>query len=215
VLVVPGLTDSNLALFTLITDTLPSWLLGVVGAAAALSSIVPMAVFMLVIGTMWTHSRGPADEGSRRLAQLVTLLAGVVALGMTYLFPNALARLSVLSYEGMAQLLPLTLLALLGRRLPLPRRAERRGGRGAARRHAGLPGRRPALRHQRRPGRTDREPTDRGRAHLAAPSQHPGQPPRRPRAGTRRTSTELREPAETSTTTTMASGSMNFGISLA
>lgn len=120
VLVVPGLTDSNLALFTLVTDTLPSWLLGVVGAAAALSSIVPMAVFMLVIGTMWTRSSGTAGEGSRRLAQLVTLLAGVVALGMTYLFPNALVRLSVLSYEGMAQLLPLTLLALLWRRLSLP-----------------------------------------------------------------------------------------------
>jgi SSS family solute:Na+ symporter len=125
VLVVPGLKDSNLALFTLITHTLPAWLLGVVGAAAALSSIVPMAVFMLVIGTMWTRSMprwggGERDErAQRRFAQLITLLTGVVALAMTYLLPNALVRLSVLSYEGIAQLLPMTLLALLWRRLSL------------------------------------------------------------------------------------------------
>jgi solute:Na+ symporter, SSS family len=122
VLLVPGLSDSNLALFTLITDTLPAGLLGVVGAAAALSSIVPMAVFMLVIGTMWSRSvfhRVPEDR-QRRYAQLITLLTGAVALAMTYLLPNALVRLSVLSYEGMAQLLPLVLLSLLWRRLWLP-----------------------------------------------------------------------------------------------
>lgn len=120
-LVVPGLTDSNLALFTLITDTLPPWLLGVVGAAAALSSIVPMAVFMLVIGTMWTRSilRGRSSAEQRRYAQLVTLLAGAIALAMTYLFPNVLVRLSVLSYEGIAQLLPMALLSLLWKRLSL------------------------------------------------------------------------------------------------
>ncbi|MCF3148381.1 sodium:solute symporter family protein, partial [Streptomyces platensis] len=56
--VVPGLTgaDSNLALFTMVVDSLPAWAVGLVGVAAALSSIVPMAVFMLVIGTMWGRS---------------------------------------------------------------------------------------------------------------------------------------------------------------
>jgi solute:Na+ symporter, SSS family len=124
VLVVPGLKDSNLALFTLVTETLPAWLLGVVGAAAALSSIVPMAVFMLVIGTMWTRSilsrTQHGEQTQRHLAQLVTLLAGAVSLAMTYLFPNALVRLSVLSYEGIAQLLPMVLLSLVWRRLSLP-----------------------------------------------------------------------------------------------
>lgn len=56
--VVPGLAgaDSNLALFKLIVDSLPAWAVGVIGVAAALSSVVPMAVFMLVIGTMWGRS---------------------------------------------------------------------------------------------------------------------------------------------------------------
>ncbi|MCF3177861.1 sodium:solute symporter family protein, partial [Streptomyces sioyaensis] len=53
--VVPHLTGagSNLALFKLVVDSLPAWAVGLIGVAAALSSIVPMAVFMLVIGTMW------------------------------------------------------------------------------------------------------------------------------------------------------------------
>ncbi|GAA3061635.1 hypothetical protein GCM10020000_51080 [Streptomyces olivoverticillatus] len=59
VFIVPGLTGagSNLALFKLVVDSLPAWAVGLIGVAAALSSIVPMAVFMLVIGTMWGAER--------------------------------------------------------------------------------------------------------------------------------------------------------------
>ncbi|HWN34750.1 MAG TPA: sodium:solute symporter family protein [Pseudonocardia sp.] len=121
--VVPGLKNSNLAMFEMIRAEVPAWLLGVIGAAGALSSIVPMAVFMLVIGTMWSRSilgRHPRTAGRQReLAQLVTLVAGLVALGMTYLFPNVLVRLSVISYEGMAQVLPLVVIALLWRRMSM------------------------------------------------------------------------------------------------
>ncbi|MEV4940041.1 sodium:solute symporter family protein [Streptomyces zaomyceticus] len=121
--VVPGLVgaESNLALFKLITDALPAWAVGVVGVAAALSSIVPMAVFMLVIGTMWGRSvlslvpRLRARE--KGLSQIVVVVAGSLALLMTYTAPNTLVRLSLISYEGMAQLLPLVLLGLMWRRM--------------------------------------------------------------------------------------------------
>ncbi|MFE2429409.1 sodium:solute symporter [Streptomyces sp. NPDC059373] len=119
--VTPGLTNSNLALFEMISKEMPAWLFGVIGAAGALSSIVPTAVFMLVIGTMWGRSVLGAHPRTaprqRQLSQLVALLAGGLALVMTYTFPNALVRLSVLSYEGMAQLLPVVLIALLWRRM--------------------------------------------------------------------------------------------------
>lgn len=121
--VVPGLVgaESNLALFKLITDALPAWAVGIVGVAAALSSIVPMAVFMLVIGTMWGRSvlslvpRLRARE--KGLSQIVVVVAGSLALLMTYTAPNTLVRLSLISYEGMAQLLPLVLLGLMWRRM--------------------------------------------------------------------------------------------------
>ncbi|MFH8792377.1 sodium:solute symporter [Streptomyces sp. NPDC017941] len=125
--VVPGLTGagSNLALFKLVVDSLPAWVVGFVGVAAALSSIVPMAVFMLVIGTMWGRSvlsllPGWRAPGRQKLAsQLVVVLAGGIALVMTYTVPHALVRLSLISYEGMAQLVPMLLIGLVWRRLSL------------------------------------------------------------------------------------------------
>ncbi|MFI6873054.1 sodium:solute symporter [Streptomyces sp. NPDC050400] len=124
--VVPGLTgaDSNLALFKLVVDSLPAWAVGIIGVAAALSSIVPMAVFMLVIGTMWgssVFSLVPRWRGSSQAlkgwSQLVVVVAGTVALVLTYAAPNTLVRLSLISYEGMAQLVPMLLVGLLWRRL--------------------------------------------------------------------------------------------------
>ncbi|MBO1337684.1 sodium:solute symporter [Streptomyces sp. VRA16 Mangrove soil] len=127
--VVPGLTgaDSNLALFKLVVDSLPAWVVGVVGVAAALSSIVPMAVFMLVIGTMWGSSvlpvvprlRRAGDRAGKAVAQVVVVVAGAIALVLTYAAPNTLVRLSLISYEGMAQLVPMLLVGLLWRRLSL------------------------------------------------------------------------------------------------
>ncbi|MFD7027092.1 sodium:solute symporter [Streptomyces sp. NPDC059917] len=125
--VVPGLTGagSNLALFELVVDSLPAWAVGVIGVAAALSSIVPMAVFMLVIGTMWGRSvlslvpRWSAPERQKPASQVVVVVAGTLALVMTYTAPNTLVRLSLISYEGMAQLVPMLLLGLVWRRLTL------------------------------------------------------------------------------------------------
>jgi solute:Na+ symporter, SSS family len=121
VFVVPGLGDSNLAMFKLVVDSMPAWLVGLVGAAGALSSIVPMAVFMLVIGTMWgrsvlgVHLRTAPHQ--KQLSQLVTLLVGLVALLFTFISPSTLVQLSVLSYQGLAQLLPVVLISLLWKRM--------------------------------------------------------------------------------------------------
>ncbi|QPP10158.1 sodium:solute symporter family protein [Streptomyces bathyalis] len=133
--VVPNLKNPDLALFSLVTDALPAPLVAVIGVAGALSAIVPMSVFMLAIGTLWGRTllgggngadpRGrrsgtePADDmRTKRLSQLVCLLAGLLALAGSLFFPNTLVQLSVLSYEGLAQLVPAVLLALYWRRMP-------------------------------------------------------------------------------------------------
>lgn len=129
--------DSDLALFKLVTDSLPAPVVAIIGVAGALSAIVPMAVFMLSIGTLWGKTvlggGNGADPRSRvvpgavvdpgrdlrnkRLSQLVCLVAGIVALGGSLFSPEALVNLSVLSYEGLAQLVPTVLLGLLWRRM--------------------------------------------------------------------------------------------------
>ncbi|MFI0911869.1 sodium:solute symporter [Streptomyces abikoensis] len=128
IFVVPGLTGagSNLALFKLVVDSLPAWAVGVIGVAGALSSIVPMAVFMLVIGTMWGRSvlgaipwLAERPERQTAAARIVVVGAGALALLLTYTAPNTLVRLSLISYEGMAQLVPMILLGLMWRRLTL------------------------------------------------------------------------------------------------
>src|SRR3954449_11338555 len=54
--VVPNLDTNDLALLSMVTHELPGWVVGIVGVAGALTAIVPMAVFMLCIGTMWGKS---------------------------------------------------------------------------------------------------------------------------------------------------------------
>ncbi|SCK05421.1 solute:Na+ symporter, SSS family [Streptomyces sp. WMMB 714] len=132
--VIPNLDNPDLALFSLVTESLPAPLVAVIGVAGALSAIVPMSVFMLSIGTLWGRTllgggngadprsrrtgRAPADDvRTKRLSQLVCLLAGLVALAGALFFPNTLVELSVLSYEGLAQLVPAVLLGLYWRRM--------------------------------------------------------------------------------------------------
>ncbi|WP_369202642.1 sodium:solute symporter [Streptomyces sp. PU-14G] len=133
----PALGNPDLALFRLVTDSLPSPVVAVIGVAGALSAIVPMSVFMLAIGTLCgrtllgggngsdprSRTRRGTEPGSaddvriKRLSQLVCFLAGLVALLGSLFYPNTLVQLSVLSYEGLAQLVPLALLSLFWRRL--------------------------------------------------------------------------------------------------
>lgn len=115
ILIVPHLANSNLALFAMATKVFPSWFVGLMGAAGALSSIVPMAVFSLVIGTMWTKSvfRFDSERKQKLWAQVVTLAAGLLALLMSIFTASTLVRLSVISYEGLAQLVPILILGLI------------------------------------------------------------------------------------------------------
>lgn len=132
--VMPTLGNPDLALFSLVTDSLPAPVVAVIGVAGALSAIVPMSVFMLAIGTLWGRTllgggngadplsrrtgNAPADDvRTKRLSQLVCLLAGIVALAGSLFYPNTLVELSVLSYEGLAQLVPAVLIALYWRRM--------------------------------------------------------------------------------------------------
>lgn len=134
----PHLGNPDLALYTLVTDALPAGVVAVIGVAGALSAIVPMSVFMLSIGTLWGRTvlgggngsdpRRPlpatgreegsdADVRAKRSSQLVCLAAGLVALLGALFYASTLVELSVLSYEGIAQLVPVVLIALFWPRM--------------------------------------------------------------------------------------------------
>ncbi|WP_206426714.1 sodium:solute symporter family transporter [Brevibacterium aurantiacum] len=129
--VVPALKDADLALFSVVIDSLPAPIVAIIGVAGALSAIVPMSVYMLSIGSMWGRTvlggglAGPKHAASmtseqlnarglrqKTLSQWVCLAVGIIALIMSLLMPDALVELSVLSYEGLAQVVPAALLSL-------------------------------------------------------------------------------------------------------
>ncbi|WP_280333083.1 sodium:solute symporter family protein [Nocardia wallacei] len=127
--VAPGLANPDLALFELVTDALPPAVVAVIGIAGALSAIVPLSVFLISIGTLWgrtilggglhgtRRADGVTDHGQRGRSQLICFVVGLLALAGALIYPKALVDLSVLSYEGIAQLLPAVLLGLYWRRL--------------------------------------------------------------------------------------------------
>ncbi|HHX47850.1 MAG TPA: sodium:solute symporter family protein [Brevibacterium sp.] len=129
--VVPALKDADLALFSVVIESLPAPIVAIIGVAGALSAIVPMSVYMLSIGSMWGRTvlggglAGPKNAASMTPEQLnarglrqktpsqwVCLAVGIIALIMSLLMPDALVELSVLSYEGLAQVVPAALLSL-------------------------------------------------------------------------------------------------------
>ena len=118
-LIVPNLANGDLVLLRLAIAAFPAWFVGVIGVAGALSAIVPMSVFMLVIGTMWGRSIlglvTSSDATQKRLSQLVTFVVGLIALILAITSPSTLVRLSVISYEGIVQIAPVLSLGLLWR----------------------------------------------------------------------------------------------------
>ena len=159
--VVPNLETNDLALLTMVTQELPGWVVGIVGVAGALRAIVPMAVFMLCIGTMWGKSvigLGKDDPARhKRLSQVVVFASGAVALGLRAAVPGrARAPLGALLRGHRAA-------RAGGRRRPAVAADDDAGRAGRADRRRGdrRPARarrpRPVVRHQRRPDRPRRQ----------------------------------------------------------
>ena len=64
-LVLPGLSNGDLSLLTIVRKTFPAWLLGVVGGAGALTAMVPAAIQLLTGATQVRQESVPAHIGAR------------------------------------------------------------------------------------------------------------------------------------------------------
>ncbi|HXH50022.1 MAG TPA: sodium:solute symporter family protein, partial [Terriglobia bacterium] len=56
VLIVPGLTDGDLSLLTVVQKTFPPWFLGIVGGAGALTAVVPSAILILTAAALFAKN---------------------------------------------------------------------------------------------------------------------------------------------------------------
>ncbi|MGD0782024.1 MAG: sodium:solute symporter family protein [Candidatus Aminicenantales bacterium] len=118
-LVVPGLKNGDLAFLTLVQKAYPAWFLGFVGAAGAVTAMVPASVLVLFASTLLAKNvyqagfRPQADERSvMKLSRALVLVIMAVALVFALIFPSALVNLLLIGYDGVSQFFPGMILGL-------------------------------------------------------------------------------------------------------
>ena len=56
ILVLPGLSNGDLAMLTIVRKTFPAWFLGLIGGAGALTAMVPAAIQLLTASTLFAKN---------------------------------------------------------------------------------------------------------------------------------------------------------------
>ncbi|GAG22105.1 unnamed protein product, partial [marine sediment metagenome] len=118
-LVIPGLENGDLSFLTLVNQTYPAWFMGFVGAAGAVTAMVPAAILVLFAATLVAkniYKTGfkpeAGEETVMRLSRFMVLV--IMALGLVFaiFFPNELVNLLILGYDGVCQFFPGVILGL-------------------------------------------------------------------------------------------------------
>ncbi len=127
VLIVPGLPDGDLALLTVVRQSFPAWLLGLIGGAGALTAMVPAAILVLTAATLfaknlWRPIFAPAmtDENVAKLARAMVLVLSVISLYLAVYSSTTLVSLLLLGYAGVTQFFPGVVLGLFWERASAP-----------------------------------------------------------------------------------------------
>ncbi|MBN1939572.1 MAG: sodium:solute symporter family protein [Candidatus Aminicenantes bacterium] len=123
-LILPGLSNGDLSLLSLVAKTYPSWFVGFVGAAGAVTAMVPASVLVLTAAALlakniyraWFRPRA-SDAEVMRVSRWMVLVVSAVALVFALLLPNALVNLLLIGYDGVAQLFPGVVLGLFWKRV--------------------------------------------------------------------------------------------------
>jgi SSS family solute:Na+ symporter len=127
-LVVPGLKNHDTALLVMVAKTYPSWFLGFVGAAGALTAMVPASVLLIAAATLLAKNvyrplverRVPlTDTHLMEASRAMMLGIAFVALVLALWAPNELVKLLLFGYDGVCQFFPAVVLGLFIRRLDL------------------------------------------------------------------------------------------------
>ncbi len=126
ILVVPGLSNGDLSLLTVVLKTFPAWFLGVIGGAGALSAMVPAAIQILTAATLFAKNLyrpifapGMTDQQVAKLARTMVLVITAVALCFAIYSSTTLVSLLLLGYAGVTQFFPGVVLGLYSRRVTM------------------------------------------------------------------------------------------------
>jgi SSS family solute:Na+ symporter len=123
-LVIPGLEDGDMAFLALVNKTYPSWFMGFVGAAGAVTAMVPSAILVLFASTLLAKNVYKAgfkpqmsEEKVMTLSRFMVLVIMTFALIFAIFFPNELVPLLIFGYNGVSQFFPGVVLGLFWKRV--------------------------------------------------------------------------------------------------
>ncbi len=124
VLIVPGLSDGDLSLLTVVRKTFSPWFLGVIGGAGALTAMVPAAIILLTAAASFAKNLyrplfAPAmtDDAVARLARVLVVALSLVSLYLAIYSSATLVSLLLLGYAGVTQFFPGVVLGLFWKRV--------------------------------------------------------------------------------------------------
>jgi len=127
VLVMPHLSNGDLALLTVVRNSFPPWFLGVVGGAGALTAMVPASIFILTAATLFAKNlyrplMAPAmtDDQVARLARAMVVVLGLLSLSAAIFSTTSLVSLLLIGYAGVTQFFPGVVLGLYWKRVTAP-----------------------------------------------------------------------------------------------
>jgi SSS family solute:Na+ symporter len=123
-LLIPGLSNGDLALLMLARKSFPPWFLGVIGGAGALTAMVPAAIILLTASTLFAKNVfrpicWPRMPESRvvYLAKTMVLILGFVGFYLALHSSATLVALLLIGYSGVSQFFPGVILGLFWRRV--------------------------------------------------------------------------------------------------
>lgn len=132
-ILVPGLHNHDLALLAAAAQSLPAWVLGLIGGAGLLAALVPGSMLLLAIATQLARNLiglglpGWDSEKLNLLARALVPLVALSAIAFEWLSGQGIVVLLLLGYGFVTQLLPALLASLLPQN-PVPARAVWAGG---------------------------------------------------------------------------------------
>jgi len=124
VLIVPGMSNGDLALLTVVRQSFPPWFLGIVGGAGALTAMVPASVFILTAATLFAKNLyrplfapSMSDDQVAGLARAMVVIIGLISLALAVFTSSTLVSLLLTGYAGVTQFFPGVLLGLYWERV--------------------------------------------------------------------------------------------------
>ena len=125
-LVLPGLSNGDMALLTLVRQTYPAWFMGLIGAAGALTAMLPAAALLQTSAVLFAKnfyrpvfSPNMSDDQIVRMSKFVVIVLTVITLYLALYSSVSLVALLLLGYSGVTQFFPGVVLGLYWKRINL------------------------------------------------------------------------------------------------